>query len=182
MARPTKEDLELAVARYVGIQRSLVIPNLSHSFFVHECDVVAVSAAGYMTEYEIKTSVGDLRREWSKDRWKLFRYYRDHPPVHRYGTRDGFSTLVRRYVIVVPDAIGDKCLPLIPEDVGAGLITFAERSGRPDAGLFVKRELAKPRVNTAARKVTPDERAHLGHLMALRYWGARRRSAGLGYF
>ncbi len=181
MKRVTKDDMEIAVARFAGIQRNLVIPNLSHSFFAHECDVVSVSQAGYMTEYEIKTSLADLRREWGKQRWKWHRYYRDNPNPNRF-TRDGFSDLIRQYIICVPDAIGDRALPLIPDDIGAGLFTFDERPYFPEAGLFISRKLAHPRINASARKLTLAEREHIGRLMAMRYWGQRRREAGIGYF
>ena len=173
----TKADLEIALARYVDYRQNLVIPNLSHAFFPYwESDIIAISGSGYMTEYEIKTSVSDLKREWRKQRWKWLTFPRRG--VGKNGRpRNEFVDLIRRYIIVVPDSIADKCQGLIPEAVGAGLLTFdrySEESGLGDR-LFISRELQKPKVNRDARKITDAERQHLGHLMALRYWTAREK-------
>ena len=159
------KEIQYAVARWAGIQRSLLIPNLSHAFFPYwEADLVAVLPSGYMTEYEIKISVADVKREWNKDRWK--------PPGRRI-----FANIIRRYYVVMPAARAEQAVPLIPDDVGAGVLTVEYVEIRSNMISRVT-ELRKPKINTMARKVTDSERIHLGNLMAMRYWNERRRHEG----
>lgn len=71
----TSLDIELAVANWLGIlpshggmgsNRNILVPNFK-GMYLHECDLLLVSGAGWVTEIEIKVSVSDLRAD--KKKW-----------------------------------------------------------------------------------------------------------------
>ena len=170
MPKMNAATLQVLVARHADINRNFVIPNVSHSFFPWETDVLALSAAGYATEYEIKVSVADFKREWRKERWRSKSFLKV------------FRNRIRRYVIVVPHEIADKCVPHIPDDLGAGVLSFEPQVDWKGNKHLAAHELIKPRINTKARKWTDSERIHLGELAAIRYWQQRRKAIGLERF
>lgn len=64
-------DIMRAVVRELfPPRRYAVCPNVSWALLPWECDVLAVSPAGVVNEIEIKISVGDLRRDMKKQKWK----------------------------------------------------------------------------------------------------------------
>ena len=163
--------LQVLVAQYAGILRNLVVPNVSNAFFAWESDILVITPSGYATEYEIKISVADLKREWRKERWRNERL------------RRVFTNRIRRYVIVVPHTIAEKCLPHIPDDLGAGLLSFEPVTDH-DGNYWGHKahEWVKPRINGRASRWTETERIHLGQGAAIRYWQERKKTTGLPYF
>lgn len=59
-------DLEVAVAQRFNPRANLIVPNVSWGLFMHECDVLIVSRAGFATEIEIKVSKQDLIKDKEK--------------------------------------------------------------------------------------------------------------------
>lgn len=145
-----EKDMARALARWIGVRRNLVVPNVSWGLVMFgEMDLIAVSNANYVTEYEIKTSIPDLKREWVKKRWTK-------PPCRRE-----FEGIIKRYFVCVPVELIEKAKPLIPRDVGAGLLGI-ESNG-------IVRQVTAARGNNA-RKITTTEKYQIARLGVLRYW------------
>ena len=153
----TSADIERAIARTWLPRQNLMIPNVSHGF-VHwgECDIIKVEKSHYLTEIEIKVSVGDLTREWKKQRWT----YDWH--------LEAFRKTIRRYFIAVPDSLYGHATTVIPNWVGAGIITVRDNP-RAHAKTIVKAQ-----TNRMAKKLTDKDIAALGRLGTLRYWDLRQ--------
>ena len=130
-----------------------------------ECDLLKVEKSGYLTEFEIKTSVADLQREWKKKRWTNSFYF------------DKFRKTIRRYFIVLPKAIAEKAalLPLWPTCSG---------SGRRSAGLIASTSTSSVRPSVATLSCCRAPRArprtfcracffqvHVGHFASLTLGG-----------
>ncbi len=148
--RASERSMACALARWINVRKNLVVPNVSWGLVMFgEMDLISVSAADYVTEYEIKTSIPDLKREWTKKRWTRQRH------------RMEFEGIIKRYFICVPLELVEKAKPLIPRDVGAGLLSIDNNS----------RVLqVMPARGNRARKITNAERYKIARLGVLRYW------------
>ncbi len=152
------EDVTRALIKMINIRTNIAVPNVSWGF-AHwgECDLLCMSSSGYLTEYEIKVSRSDLKREWNKDRWVDPRF------------NNVFREMVKNYYIVMPQKMADTCLDLIPEDVGAGIIvadfTDDRFPTRPPRATNIKDP-----VPNKARKMTDEEKFQLARLGTMRYW------------
>ena len=135
-----------------------------------ECDLLAVSKAGYVTEYEIKMSMHDFKREWKKNRW----IGSPGNPGFHYSYR-AFKKMVKFYWIVVPGKLAAKVEPLIPEHIGAGLISVSERSTPWRVNDLGFEETRPAILNSKAQKITDEQRMNLGRLAAMRYWNLARK-------
>ena len=166
----TERDIQLALSyRHVG-RSELVVPNVWMIW--GECDLLAVSLSGYLTEYEIKVSLPDLKREWEKARWVTSTHFNE---AHK-----SFSESVKNYWIAVPDYMAEKASPLIPEHSGAGLISVSSEPHKHEGAFRGVRPLLairKPRVNRKAKKITSDEWIALGRKGVVKYWNMVRKNA-----
>ena len=153
----TSSDIERAITRTWPTRQNLLIPNVSHGYLPYgESDIIKVEKTGYLTEVEIKVSIGDLTREWNKRRWRMEWWV------------EAFRKTIRRYYVAVPKDLYVHATMVIPEWVGAGIMTV---ENDPRAYAFT-RVVAKP--NKLAQKVTDKDKATLGRLGTLRYWDMRR--------
>jgi len=105
----TSTDIELELANYFNPRSNLIIPNVSWGFNIHECDLLVVSPAGYITEVEIKISKSDIRADLKKR--------------HKH-----FDTRIKRLFFAIPYNLQDYA-DLIPEH--AGILAIDDREGRP---------------------------------------------------
>ena len=153
------DDVTRALVRDMNIRTTLIVPNVSWGLVTWgECDLLALSNAGYLTEYEIKVEARDIDRELDKERWS-------HEPYRR-----AFDGMIRRYYMVVPQKIQAVAEFAMPEDVGGGVIVADyERPNHPIPGT-VAHCVKAARVNKKARKLTDKERHQLARLGTLRYW------------
>ncbi len=150
-------DVMRVLYQRLGCQQQLLVPRVSWGLVNWgECDVLALSDRGYLTEYEIKISRADIRREWKKRRWTSHRM------------KQAWRQMVRRYYMAVPHDLMDSAVEFMPEDVGGGVIVvdYPHKWGR--AGFAITQ---KAKTNTTARKLTDRERMQLGRLGTMRYWG-----------
>ena len=86
-----KQIQQLIVNHEGGARKQIFVPNVSWGYFdTHEADLVKITDAGYMTEYEIKRSWSDFLVDFKKD-----------------GTH--FEGKVAHLYYVVPESIKDKC-------------------------------------------------------------------------
>ena len=143
----TEDEIACALTRPRGpfpYRRYLCVPNLSWGLDIDgEADLVALSAAGYLTEVEIKISVSDFRRDAGK--WK----HRKQVP----------SPLISAFYYAIPAPMWPKVEAEFPFG-RAGLILV-------DAGRAVVKQKAPAR---PSRKLTDAEIRQLGRLGTMRYW------------
>jgi len=59
-------EIEQCVARYYNPRVNLIVPNVSWGLFLHECDLLVCTKAGYLHEIEIKISLSDLKADKKK--------------------------------------------------------------------------------------------------------------------
>ena len=84
-----KEIQEAIVANY-GLQNNTFVPNISWGYFkTHEADLLCISKAGYLTEFEIKRSYSDFLADFKK-------------------TTTHFEGKVMQLFYVVPESIWEK--------------------------------------------------------------------------
>lgn len=60
-------DIEVAVATYLNVRTNLIVPNISWGMFLHECDLLVLTPAGFAWEIEIKTTKADLIKDQKKN-------------------------------------------------------------------------------------------------------------------
>ena len=147
-------DIERRIYGIYGSRAAIMVPRVSCGLvYWGECDILMMSGAGYLTEFEIKVSASDLRREWKKDRWNnaiLLRAFRER---------------IKKYYIVMPDTVFEKAGDCIPETIGAGVLVLPTSTQAPQ----YPRVPIRPRAN-AARKLTQQEQFQLARLGCFRYW------------
>lgn len=68
----TTLQMEIALMQYFGIQKHLIVPNITtmSGLTSFETDLVVLTKAGYCTGVEIKISKGDLKADLKKKQWK----------------------------------------------------------------------------------------------------------------
>jgi hypothetical protein len=97
----TESSIQRVLAMFFDPRKHLIVPNVSHSFFNHECDLLVLSAAGYATEIEIKISASDLKRDFAKRK-----HERPRPKM------------IRRLFYAVPTNLVELAIDLVPQQYG----------------------------------------------------------------
>jgi len=142
----TTLEIEVRVARYMDICTNTIVPNISWGLGIHECDLMVVSSAGYVTEIEIKVSKSDLLAESKK------KHSHDDPRI-------------KNFYFAVPSDLADFALEHIPER--AGLI-IVSKDGQV-------RTMKSPVHNHKAEKLTPEEHLKVARLGSMRMWGLKEK-------
>ena len=96
----TANDCIKAVALYFDHGRNLIVPNVQ--MFGCELDVACLSKSGYLTEVEVKISLGDWHADRLKTKWQ-------HAERTKY---------VNRFYYAVPFHLISKVPDWITEEVG----------------------------------------------------------------
>ncbi len=101
----TTPQMELALAKYFNSRANLIVPNVHWGMNMHECDLLIVSQAGYVTEVEIKISMSDLiadakKKHGHRDRNIKYLYFA--LPHKMMDTPEKF----KRIEMVVPERAG----------------------------------------------------------------------------
>lgn len=100
--------IEVAVAMLFDYRKYVLVPNVSWGLGLgHECDVLALSPDGYFTEIEIKISMQDLKKDFTK-------------------THGHQSKFISRLVYAFPVEMLEKALPLIP--INCGIIVVKQKT------------------------------------------------------
>jgi hypothetical protein len=142
-------ELEAALMNHFDFIRNDIVPNVKWGLDLHECDLLVVSKAGYLTEVEIKISKADLLKDKQK----------------KHGHE---SDRIKSLWFAISDNIPfDFALANIPER--AGLIIV-----RGDGQCHRKRE---PKSNKKSRKITEEERGKLRWLGMTRIYSLKKRIA-----
>ncbi len=145
-------EMEVYLASYFDYRQNLIVPRVHWGFGadMHECDLLIMSKAGYLTEVEIKISRADLRADAKK--------------VH--GHR---NARIKYLYFAIPDYL-QHCQEFVPERAGVILV-------RPGDGSTWTRcqKFRAPTCQKGVPKMGETERYKLARLGALRIWNLKRQ-------
>ncbi len=151
-------EMEIALASHFRYWVNVIVPRVYWGRTeYHECDLLMVSAAGYLTEIEIKVSKADLKRDAKK------------PHRHR-------SNEIKRLFFALPEYLeSDDCIDLVPERAGIILVRpMAMDSIRAGWSPYC-REIRPAQRNKVAGKIDDATRYKIARLGTLRAWGLKRK-------
>ena len=150
-------EVELAVVRMIDPRRCLIVPRVSW-MFPWESDLIQVSNSGYLTEYEIKVSIADMRREQAKMRWQK------HENPHPLSSLGQFPRRIRRYYLAVPEEIEAQAKTELDKYPcpGAGLVVVSMRLGGGGTEQPFAEVVKAAKTNRLAERVTLEERYSTG--------------------
>jgi len=114
--------------------------------FLHECDILALTPAGYATEIEIKVSKSDLRADKKKR----------HGHLHNR---------IAYFYFAVPEGLVGTALSEIPER--AGLYSVKKR--------YPPKLIRQCKKNPNCTKWSEKEKLKLAHLGAMRITGLKEK-------
>lgn len=152
----TTDEMEVALARWLDYRANLIVPNVYWGLTgLHECDLLVVSKAGYLTEIEIKVTVADLRAD--KKKW--------------HGHE---SMRIKRLFFALPEKLEHR-IDLVPERAGIILVRPIP-TGKGKYPYHPRcREIRAAKRNPGAGKITDAERYKIARLGALRIWNLKRK-------
>lgn len=168
----TERDAQVAIWRMIGNQSEIMAPNYTPRSW-WECDVFAVTKAGYGVEYEIKTSVRDFEADARKRRTRRLPFNHAaktqeerHPKIvevkhELLAAHDQRGP--SRFFYVVPDEMRETFEPLLP--AWAGLVTVRHR--QRDWWIAHAMKTA-PRLHNT--KVEDSVTAHMASVFYYRFW------------
>lgn len=147
--------MECALSAYFNYRLNLIVPNVYWGMNLHECDLLIVSKAGYLTEVEIKITRADLRAD--KKKW--------------HGHE---SMRIKRLFFALPDYLG-HCVHMVPER--AGIILIKPLDNVPGEYPYSPRcrEIRPAQRNKVAGKISESDRYKIARLGALRIWNLKRQ-------
>lgn len=152
----TTSEMEVSIAKYFGIRKHIIIPNLSWGFDgMHECDLFLIRNSGYAFEVEIKRTKADLLADFKK--------YHNHV--------DRKNRIVQLYY-AIPKELLSTCEEHIPEQFGILVVEKYESLGKYYDSTSMYRE-AKRR--TGAKKLTEKERLKAARLGCMRIWSLKEK-------
>lgn len=144
----TSLDIEIAVAKHFGWRQNVIVPNVHWGLGLHyEADLVVLRPSGWAVEIEIKTTASDIKADLKK------RHQHD-------------SDLFRELWFAVPAGLAAN--PDIPPH--AGVLSVYERS----PGLLDVKTVRPAALRKTARKWSPELRAKLLELAAMRTWSLKQ--------
>lgn len=136
--------------------RYLCVPNVSWGFmYTGEADLLAVSSRGYINEIEIKISMGDLKRDKNKDKFKHYGYA---------------EMKVNRLYYAMPLDMAESSIiyDYIPEYAGLYGMYYGQHGDIRFKALRAAKLLHK-------EKITDEDRIQLYRLLGIRYWNKRHK-------
>lgn len=128
----------------------IVIPNVSYGFFSWgEADLIAVTKNKYIVEGEIKSSLSDLKKDRSKNKWG--------------SALDLWQKQIKRHYYIIPAEIYKEDLDIRQD---SGIITYVEDE---QYGYKIKiMRCAKNNANSVP--VSDDKILKLCRLASFRFW------------
>lgn len=145
----TCAEIEVAISRYFGITKYVIVPNVSWGMFRYELDLCVLNHRSlYAYEVEIKVSKSDLKRDAKK-----------------WHGHDWNYNLIRCLYFAMPEKMLD-CIEFVPERAGILLVD-------PKGHVTTVRE---PKPNPAAKKWTYEQAYRLARLGTMRVWTYKRSS------
>lgn len=154
MARPRDKistaEMECVLSNYFDYRANLVVPNVHWGMNMHECDLLILSKAGYVTECEIKISKSDLLADAKK--------------VH--GHRCAY---IKKLFFAIPTYLED-CIEHIPPRAGIITVSPKDKHHGPRC-----RKIRNPQISTTAWKMSDSDHYKIARLGALRIWRLKRK-------
>lgn len=147
--------MECVLAQLFEPRRNLIVPNGSWGMNIHECDLLVVSKAGYLTEIEIKVSRADLKADAKK--------WHGHE-----------SSRIKRLFFALPDYL-EHCIDMVPER--AGIILVRPKANVPGVYPYYPRckKIRPAKRNKVATKISDADRYKIARLGTLRIWPLKRK-------
>lgn len=154
----TSRDIEVVIAKRFGYRTNVIVPNVSWGFGLnHECDMLILSNAGYLTEIEIKVSKSDLKADLLKS--------------HKHQSRQ-----IKSLYFAYPESMSD-CDEFVPKE--AGIFHIYENtwmSGGVMQNFGLASRLIRPCVNRKrTEKISDSKKMELMRLGCMRIWSLKER-------
>jgi hypothetical protein len=149
-------EMELSISTMFDVRKCLIVPNVSYGFKIHEIDLLVVRNSGYAIEVEIKRTIQDLKKDFTK----------------KHNHVDKKNRICELYY-AIPLELLEKSLPLIPEN--AGIITCNLYKD------YKKRLIPKAKIYRKAKRIpnvvplTKDERYNIARLGVMRVWNLKKK-------
>lgn len=153
LSKITTLDMEIAVARFFGFRKNVIVPNLGYGMMMnnntamHECDLFILTRSGYGYEVEIKISKTDLLKD------------KDKPHKHE-------DERIKYLYFAIPNYLLEH-KNHIPERAGIISVMLHEN------GQFCTTVIRKPRKNSSY-VFNDKEQFNIARLGAMRTWGFKR--------
>lgn len=152
-------DVEIAVVNHFNPRANLIVPNVHWGMFIHECDLLMLSKAGYATEIEIKVSKSDLIADKKK----------------KHGHKD---ERIKHLYFAIPKSL-EAHTEHIPERSGIIIVSEKEWWGM-EGGIRLKKtylacDIIRSPQTQSKYKFSDRERYELARLGALRIWGLKKK-------
>lgn len=169
-------DLQNAFWRWESGPYSIVCPNYTPNKW-HECDIFAVTKAGYMVEIEIKVTKADFKADAAKCERETYEHRRAlitggvdaRKTKHsRIESRD--TSGPSRFYYLLPDGVVDDA------DVPAWAGIMRARVSNYDGRLSISTTRKAPKLH--ASKVGEDVLKHCQGVFYWRFWNERKRKRG----
>jgi len=154
----TSLQIMLAMVDHFGYLTNIIVPNISHGIGIHECDMLIVSKAGYLTEVEIKVSKQDL----IKDKMKQ----------HGHADRR-----IKDFYFAIPEKLKD-CAKYIPERAGI-FIVKDEKCRTFDAEINKVKCIRSSVTDKHAEKIDDNLRLQIYRLGCIRIWNLYQKIQSL---
>jgi hypothetical protein len=148
---PTCLEIECLLARRFDVRSDIIVPNVSHGASVHECDLLVVNKSGYATEFEIKVSKSDLKKDAKK--------------AHKH-----VSKLIKYLYFAIPEKL-EGCIDMIPQH--AGIILIKYHKDLISEGFYMH-EIRHAEA-TWAQKWTDSDMNNLNRLGTMRIFGLKQK-------
>ena len=142
-------DIEIAVATYLNVRTNLIVPNISWGLFLHECDLLVITPAGYAWEIEIKVTKADLIKDKEK----------------RHGHR---NRKIKDLYFAMPDYL-EPHIEHVPERAGIILVNKNLRC----------KTLRRPKSKKTPYRFSQKERYKVARLGSMRIWGLKKNIVAL---
>jgi len=142
----TTLDMEIALSEYFNPRANLIVPNVHWGIFIHECDLLILTKAGYAYEVEIKVSKQDLIADKKK----------------KHGHKDN---RIKYLYFALPKSLEGE-IEHVPEHAG---IIIVERAS------YIKSTVLRNPVKQGGYKFTDKERYEIARLGALRIWTLKKK-------
>ena len=152
----TTAEMEVAIAKYFGIRKHIVVPNVSWGFFNHECDLFLIRTSGYGFEVEIKRSKSDMQADFKK----------------KHGHKDRRNRIVQLYY-AFPKELLPNVEELVPED--CGIITVENYSYDGKTYKQYARMHRDAKRKKGAKRLTEAEQLKIARLGTLRIWTLKEK-------
>jgi hypothetical protein len=144
-------EIEIALSNFFDYRKSIIVPNISWGFDIHECDLFIIKSSGYAIEIEIKRSLQDLKNDANKK-------------------HDHSDNRIREFYFAIPIELYDSCKDLIPKH--AGIITI----GKTEYGKIYRANIERSAtINKTSRKLTLEEQLKVARLGTLRIWNLKKK-------